>query len=170
MIKVAFLAPVALTLAACGIVPTPAVPIPDAEIPLTAALVSPNSVLYSSQDGLSGASLPSVLQGLTIQGDAIYLSRGGTLRKVALYVRAELPAGCTQVATLYTCPASSESAQNIGSVTLTPGQPVPFTLQGPALDTAAKKGTGYFGVQVLEGQPIDTESVRLTNMKAQARL
>ncbi|MFC4636918.1 hypothetical protein [Deinococcus hohokamensis] len=169
MNKVAFLAPVVLTLAACGIVPTPAVPVPDAEIPLTAALVSSNSVVYSSQNGLSGATLPSVLQGLTIRGDALYVSKGGSLKKVALYVRADLPSGCTQVATLYTCPASGETAQTIGTVTLTANQPTPFTLQGAALDTAAKKGTGYFGVQVFEGQPLDTESVRLTNMKAQAR-
>lgn len=170
MTRLTFLAPAALALTACSIVPTPAVPIPDAEIPLTAALVSSNNVVYSNQNALGGATLPSVLQGLTIRGDALYVSKGGTLRKVALYVRSELPSGCTQVATLYTCPASGEAAQTIGSVTLTPNQLTPFTLQGAALDTAAKKGTGYFGVQVLEGQPLDTESVRLTNMKAQARL
>lgn len=172
MRKALFLAPFALSLAACGIIPTPPVAIPNADIPLSAALSTSDQVVYLNQNALSGASLPSVLQGLTIRGDALYVNKGGTLKSVRLYVRSALPAsGCTPVAnTAYVCPAAGETAQAIGTVTLSANASTQFTLQGAALDAAARKGTGYFGVQVLEGRPLDTESIRLTNMKAQARL
>lgn len=172
MKKALFIAPFALSLAACGIIPTPQVAIPDAQIPLSASLNTSDQVIYLNQNSLGGASLPSILQGLTIRGDALYVNKGGTLKSVKLYVRSALPAsGCTPVAnTAFVCPAAGESAQAIGTVTLSANVSMPFTLQGAALDDAAKKGTGYFGVQVLEGRPLDTESVRLINMKAQARL
>lgn len=167
-------------LAACGTIPTPSVPLPDTTVPLANTFITQGKVVYVDQDGLRGSTLPTALQGLTIRGDALYdAASGGTLGTVKLYVRPSLDAlegrcmrvpGVLGAPTLYACEPQDETAQGIGTLNVQARASVPFTLSGPALDTAARSGRGYFGFQVVTGTAIQGETVELTNLKAQARL
>jgi hypothetical protein len=169
----------ALLLAGCGVIPTPAVPLPDTTIPLANTFFTQGQVVYVDQDELAGSTLPAALQGLTIHGDALYNSSGGNLGTVKLYVRTTLSgldATCSAAPATpfspaaYACDPAGEAAQAIGSVTVKAATKVPFTLSGAALDAAAKAGHGYFGFQVVTGTALNGESVSLTNLRAQARL
>lgn len=172
--------PAAIALASCGLIPTPAVPVPDTTLPLSAsANLAAGSVVYISTDVLKGVSLPSLLQQLSISGNAQYNAAGGTLSSANIYVRSSLinlPATCmalpatTTTPALTLCAESGETAQKIGTVNLSAGTKVPFTLTGAALDNAAKSGHGYFGVQMGSGVSLSGESISLTDLKAQAKL
>ncbi|ACO46198.1 hypothetical protein DEDE109153_01300 [Deinococcus deserti] len=173
MKKALFVAPFALSLAACGIIPLPSIPIPNAEIPLSSVLATTsNQVVYLNRNALGGASMPSQLRDLTITGDAVYVKKGGTLKSLRLYVRSSLPTtDCKLIGTMaYACPAAGEGSQVIGTVNLNATEPQKFTLRGEALDEAAKKGTGFFGVQIIDGIPVESEIIELRNMRAQPRL
>lgn len=169
----------AALLSGCGVIPTPAVKLPDTTVPLANTFVAQGKVVYVDQDELTGSTLPAALQGLTIRGNAQYNSSGGTLGTVKLYVRATLAgldATCSAVPAtpftpaIYACEPAAETAQAIGTVNVKAGTKVPFTLSGPALDTAAKSGHGYFGFQVVTGTALNGESVDLTSLTGQARL
>ncbi|THF88554.1 hypothetical protein E7T09_04985 [Deinococcus sp. KSM4-11] len=177
--SILFLAP--LLLAACGVIPTPVVDLPDTSVPLANTFITQGQVVYVDQDELATtkSTLPAALQGLTIRGDALYNSSGGNLGTVKLYVRttlAGLDSRCTSMGAtpftpaIYACDPQGETAQAIGTVTVQAGSKVPFTLNGAALDTAAKAGHGYFGFQVVTGTALNGESVDLTALKAQAKL
>lgn len=165
-----------LALAACGVIPTPPVALPDATLPLTNTSLAMGQVVYIDQDVLAGSTLPSALQGLTISGNALYTSAGGNLSSLKLYIRPSLStvkSSCTSVPgsspALYLCNPASESGQAIGSMAVQAGVNKAFSLSGAALDSAAKSGHGYFGVQVTGGQAVQGESLTLTSLKAQAR-
>ena len=170
----------AFLLAGCGLIPTPSVDIQDSvqELPDSSALGG--KVVYLDQDALKDNRVPSVLQQVTVRGDATYLSTsGGTLAKVEMFVRPDLtslPGTCREYPAslvaprMFVCDADGEKAQSIGTLNLTRGQGVAFTLGGAALDTAAKGGRGYFGLRFTEGRSLSFDTLKLTNMTASARL
>lgn len=165
-----------LALAACGVIPTPPVALPDTTLPLTNTALSMGQVVYIEQDVLAGSTLPSALQGLTISGNALYTASGGSLSSMKLYVRPTLStvkSSCiavpASIPAMYLCDPAGESAQAIGSIAVQAGVNRAFSLSGAALDVAAKSGHGYFGVQVTGGQALQGESLKLTGLKAQAR-
>ncbi|WP_019586834.1 hypothetical protein [Deinococcus apachensis] len=160
----------ALALAACGVVPTPPITIPDVTLNLQSSAASQGRVIYVRQDAFGGASIPKLLQGLSISGDASYTALGGNLSEVAVYVRTSMPSGCQGLtADVVACDPARESGQAIGTIALQAGASRPFTLSGPALDTAGKSGHGYFGVRAVRGDSLTGEQLRLINLKARAR-
>lgn len=160
----------ALTLSACGVIPTPPVNIPDVTLDLQSSVASRGQVIYMRQDAFGGASIPKILQGLSISGDARYTALSGNLSEVAVYVRTSMPSGCQNLtADVAACDPAAESAQAIGTISLQPGASKGFTLSGPALDEAGKAGHGYFGVRAVRGDSLTGEQLRLTSMKARAR-
>ncbi|GAA0518925.1 hypothetical protein [Deinococcus depolymerans] len=180
MRSVALTLTAAFLLAGCGLIPTPSVDIQDSrqELPDSSALGG--KVVYLDQDALKDNRVPSVLQQVTVRGNATYLSgAGGTLSKLELFVRPDLgnlPATCREYAAsvvaphMFVCDADGEKAQSIGTLTLNRGQGVAFTLSGAALDAAARGGHGYFGLRFTEGRSLFGDTLTLTDMKASARL
>lgn len=178
MKQVLSLAALVLGLSACGAIPTPEVSVPDSTIPLAASMAaSPGKVVYAERNGLP-QTVPAALKNLTLRGDATYDRLGGTLTTLNMYVRTSLTdlTGCTVVPAtpvtprLFVCDAAAEAAQRIGTLNLQAGVAVPFELSGAALDAAAHAGTGYFGMEVVAGSPMDGETVTLSNVKAQAKI
>lgn len=178
MKQVLSLAALVLGLSACGAIPTPEVSVPDSTIPLAASMAaSPGKVVYAERNGLP-QTVPAALKNLTLRGDATYDRLGGTLTTLNLYVRTSLTdlTGCTVVPAtpvtprLFVCDAAAEAAQRIGTLNLQAGVAVPFELSGAALDAAAHAGSGYFGMEVVAGSPMDGETVKLSNVKAQAKI
>lgn len=169
----------AALLAGCGIISTPAIPVPDQSLPLQSSnVLARTSVVYINRDALNGQSLPSVLQGVSISGDAVYNASGGTLSGANVYIRKDLgavPATCQTVPAtavtpgLVVCDPSGETAQQIGTLTLKAATPQPFTVTGSALDAAAASGHGYFGVLITGGMPLDGESITLKNLTIRAK-
>lgn len=164
----------ALIVSSCGVVPTPPVALPDVTLDLQPSAASLGRVVYVRQDALGGAALPGLLQGLSLSGTANYVSAGGDLSQVGVYVRTSLdglPGTCTAASPLVVlCEASGETAQAVGTLTLAAGQGRSFTLSGSALDAAGRAGHGYFGVRVIQGSSLAGEQLRLTELEARARL
>lgn len=170
------LAAALLTLASCGVIPTPPIALPDTTIPLSNTAATMGQVVYVDRDVLGGSTLPAALQGLSISGNATYAASGGNLSSLKVFVRSTLSGlekSCTALPTVpatYVCDPAGETAQAIGTLTVQAGVSRTFTLSGPALDAAARTGRGYFGVQITGGQAIQGETLSLRSMKAQARL
>ncbi|ANE43139.1 hypothetical protein [Deinococcus puniceus] len=163
-----------LAFSSCGVIPTPAVPIPDAELSLPPSSAVAGRVIYMKTDVLGGVSLPGVLQQVSITGMATYTSGGGNLSGASVFIRSSvepLPAGCTttDLAPVILCDPAGEVARQIGTVNLTSGTATPFTLRGPELDAAAKAGHGYIGVLVTGGSTVLTDKLKLTGMEARAK-
>lgn len=180
MKQVLSLAALVLGLSACGTIPTPEVSVPDSTIPLATVMAAyPGKVVYSETNSLPQA-VPAALSSLTLRGDATYKRLTGTLTVMNMYVRSSFTdmTGCTvvdalgTVPKLYVCDARVEAAaqRSIGTLNLKAGEKQPFTLSGTALDTAAHAGTAYFGMQIVTGNPVDGESVLMSDMKAQAKI
>lgn len=164
----------ALTLSACGVIPTPPVALPDVTLDLPPSAVALGRVIYARQDALGGTAVPTVLQQLRVTGTATYTSNGGTLSQVGVYVRSSLdnlPSTCVPLTSaLVACDVAGESGQAIGTIALQAGTGRSFTLSGPALDAAGKAGRGYFGVRAAQGNSAAQEKVTLSNLLARARL
>ncbi|THF70583.1 hypothetical protein E7T06_06545 [Deinococcus sp. Arct2-2] len=163
-----------LAFSSCGVIPTPAVPIPDAEISLPPSSAVAGRVIYMKTDVLGGVTLPSVLQQVSITGLATYSSGGGNLSGATVFIRSSIdpmPAGCatTTLAPVLLCDPAGEVARQIGSVNLTSGTASAFTLSGPELDAAAKAGHGYIGVLITGGSSVLTDKLKLTGMEARAK-
>ncbi|MFB9995227.1 hypothetical protein ACFFLM_25090 [Deinococcus oregonensis] len=163
-----------LAFTSCGVIPTPAVPIPDAEISLPPSSAVAGRVIYMKTDVLGGVSLPGVLQQVSITGTATYSSGGGNLSGATVFIRSSIdpmPAGCatTTLAPVLLCDPAGEVARQIGSVSLASGTASTFTLSGPELDAAAKAGHGYIGVLVTGGSSLFTDKLKLTGMEARAK-
>lgn len=141
-------------------------------LPLSAVMLG--RVVYKREDTWNRAPFPQLLQQLTITGQAEYSSFGGNLSEAALYVRASLdnlPPTCTPLPPdLVVCDVAGEAGQAVGTLNLAAGERRPFTLTGPALDQAGKAGHTYFGLRVVQGSSLPGEELRLTGMKANARL
>lgn len=154
-------------------VPTPPVALPDVTLNLQSSALAQGRVIYIRQDALAGASIPKVLQGLSISGQAQYTSAGGNLSEVAVYVRTSLdnlPSSCTSPSPLVVvCEAAGEASRAVGTLNLAAGQSRPFTLSGPALDEAGKAGHGYFGVRAVQGNSLSGDRLSLTELRARAR-
>ena len=165
-----FLLPVAAALlASCGLVPLPAVTLPEYTLTLPSSLGFEQSVLYDGSDAFGGKSLPGLLSNVKVTGNVSY-SGAGNLSEVGVYLRSSLPA-CDAVpgTSVRACDASGETAQKVGTLTLQNGVATGFTLSGAALDTAAKAGHGYFGVQAMSGSSVLGDTVKLSGMQASAR-
>ncbi|WP_019008244.1 hypothetical protein [Deinococcus aquatilis] len=163
-----------LAFTSCGIIPTPAVPIPDAEINLPPNSAVAGRVIYMKTDVLGGVSLPGVLQQVSITGTATYVSGGGNLSGASIFIRGSIdpmPAGCatTTLAPVILCDPAGEVARQIGNVNVTAGTATAFTLSGPELDAAAKAGHGYIGVLITGGSTVMTDKLKLTGMQARAK-
>ncbi|WP_420597235.1 hypothetical protein [Deinococcus sp.] len=158
-----------LLLASCGIVPLPAVAIPDQTLTLPASSSAADRVIYDGSDVFGGSTVPGVLSNLKLRGQALY-SGAGDLSSVAVYIRSSVPS-CTSVPglTVQMCDPSTESAQRIGTLNFEKGVATSFSLSGKALDAAAKAGHGYVGVQVLKGQSVFGDTLKLSNLKANAK-
>lgn len=154
-------------------VPTPPVTLPDVTLPLQPSAAAQGRVIYVRQNALGGSSIPRVLQGLSITGQAQYTSVGGDLSQVGVYVRTSLstlPGTCTSLPLVVVCEAAGEAGRAVGTLTLVAGQSRPFTLSGPALDEAGREGSGYFGFRAIQGNSLAGEQLRLTGLQARARL
>jgi hypothetical protein len=164
----ALLSGVAL-LSACGVVPLPAVSIPDQSLSLPSSAGFENYVTYDGSDAFGGTTLPGLLSNVSVSGNVDYAGTG-SLRQVAVYLRSALP-GCLQVVGSKTqlCDAEGEAAQRIGTISLQNGVVTGFNLSGAALDASAKAGHGYFGVQALQGSSLAGDTLKLSSMKASAK-
>ncbi|PTA68266.1 hypothetical protein C8263_09220 [Deinococcus arcticus] len=170
----------AALLTGCGLIPTPRVDVDDVSLILPASGPLAGKVVYLERDALAGHRIPAALQQLTLDGQATYRTAAlGTLRGAELYVRpalSALPASCAvspatpTAPRMVVCDAAGEEAQRIGRLTLEPGQQRAFTLGGPALDQAARAGSGYFGLRFTEGQSVFGDSLNLSDITARARL
>lgn len=166
----ALLTALCAALSGCGIVPLPAVGIPDQTLTLPPSAGFENMVAYDGSDAFSGTSLPSLLSHLSVSGQVVYQG-AGDLQQVAVYLRSSLPS-CNTVPSskAQVCDAGGESAQKVGTLSVQNGVVTGFTLSGSALDRAAKAGHGYFGVQVMQGASRAGDSLKLSAMKASAKL
>ena len=163
------LLPAAALLASCGLIPLPAVTLPDFTLTLPSSLGYEQSVLYDGSDAFGGKSLPGLLSNVKVTGNLSY-SGAGNLSQVAVYLRSSLPTCMSLPATsVQACDASGETAQKVGTLTLQNGVATSFTLSGAALDTAAKAGHGYFGVQALSGSSVLNDKVKFSGMQASAK-
>ncbi|UBV41735.1 hypothetical protein LAJ19_08725 [Deinococcus taeanensis] len=170
----------AAVLSGCGLIPTPSVDVKDTRLSLPSSGALNGKVVYLEQDALAGNTVPAVLQQITVTGSATYRTPGlGTLSSVNMYVRPNLtllPASCSASPATATaprmvvCDAAGEQAQFVGTLSLKAGQATPFSLGGPALDSAAKGGHGYFGMAFTAGQSVFGDTLSLSGMKASARL
>ena len=157
-------------LSGCGIVPLPAVSIPDQNLSLPTSSGFEQYVVYDGSDAFAGTAIPSLLRKVQISGKVTY-GGAGTVTQARVFLRSSppectpLPASSSQL-----CDPSGESAQQVGVLTLQNGQATSFVISGPALDAAAKAGHGYFGVQVLRGRTLPGDTVKLSAMKASAKL
>jgi len=160
----------AALLAGCGVVPLPAVGIPDQTLKLPASAGFEQYVAYDGSDAFAGTALPSLLSQVRVSGQVQY-GGVGDLSEVAVYLRSSLPS-CTALpgSSMQLCAASGEAAQKIGTLTLRGGEVTGFQLSGSALDRAAKAGHGYFGVQALSGASLTGDQIKLSGMKASAKL
>ncbi|GGR91313.1 hypothetical protein [Deinococcus sedimenti] len=170
----------AAVLSGCGVLPTPSVDLKDTRLDLPSSSALSGKVVYLQRDSLAGNTVPGALQQISVRGTATYRTGGlGSLSEVQLFVRPDLTA-LPSTSTVYAasptapgmvvCDAAGEAGQAIGTLTLKPAQGVPFTLSGPALDTAAKSGHGFFGMRFSVGASVFGDTVDLTGMKASARL
>ncbi|GGR46801.1 hypothetical protein GCM10008959_04810 [Deinococcus seoulensis] len=168
-----------LLLGSCGLIPTPSVDVPDSTLNLPDSGTLNGKVVYLYTDSLKGNSVPAALSRFKVEGNATYTTAAGTLSRVGMYIRPDLsnvPATCTEYpASLATprmlvCSEAGEQAQAIGTLTLKAGQGMPFSLGGAALDAAARGGHGYFGMSFSEGRSLFGDTLKLSEMKASARL
>ncbi|TSA83000.1 hypothetical protein FNU79_12835 [Deinococcus detaillensis] len=164
------LAALSAALCACGIVPLPAASIPDQTLTLPPSAGFESYVAYDGSDAFSGTSIPGILSNVSVSGQVLYAG-AGDLQRVAVYLRSSLPS-CNAVpgSKAQVCDASGEINQKVGTLTVQNGVVTGFSLSGSALDRAAKAGHGYFGVQAMQGQSMAGDSLKLTAMKASAKL
>ena len=156
-------------LSACGVVPLPAVAIPDQSLSLPSSAGFENYVAYDGSDAFGGTSLPGVLSNVSVSGNVDYAGTG-TLKQVAVYLRSSMPS-CTAapLSKSQLCAAGDEAGQRIGTISIQNGAVTGFQLAGGALDAAAKAGHGYFGVQAIQGASLVGDTLKLSGMKASAK-
>ena len=168
-----------LLLGSCGLIPTPSVDVPDSTLNLPDSGALGGKVVYLYTDSLAGNSVPSALSRFKVEGNATYTTAAGTLSSVGMYIRPDLssvPATCTEYPAspvtprMLVCDTAGEQTQAIGTLTVQSGQSVPFSLGGAALDNAAKSGHGYFGMSFSGGRSLFGDTLKLSGMKASARL
>ena len=159
----------AALLSGCGIVSLPPVAIPDQTLSLPASTSAQNAVVYDGNDAFGGATMPDVLSNVSLRGQALY-SGAGNLRSVAIFLRSSMPS-CDRVSgtTAQFCAPDGENAQRIGTLNLQNGKVTELLLSGQALDEAARAGHGYFGVQVLSGNSVFGDSLKLSQLKVSAK-
>lgn len=161
-------------LCACGVVPLPAVAIPDQSLSLPSSAGFENYVAYDGSDAFGGTSLPGLLSNVSVSGNVDYAG-AGTLKQVAVYLRSSMPSCAapplskSPLSKSQLCAAGDEAGQRIGTISIQNGAVTGFQLAGGALDAAAKAGHGYFGVQAIQGASLVGDTLKLSGMKASAK-
>lgn len=157
----------ALALVACGSLPLPEQRLADVTVSAPVPLAASGQVLYQTTNAFS-RSIPASVQRVSVTGQLSFSGSSGE-KSLAFFITDALPQGCTALPLVpyLLCPDAA-GGQQIGTASVSAGQPVPLRLSGPALDAAAHAGRGYLGVQLTSGTVLPGDTLSFTALRAGA--